>query len=185
MSPWMKQQVNLLLMDKKKLGLIIGLFCVMLLLWGRLILKQVPRTAVAKPATSAVATTSKTPSTDALRRKVIATGLPVVEVRLPPMSKRDLFALDLTAYPVEAVEKEDEQVKQAVEKPVDEIKEYLNGLVGRIRLESTVQGARPCAVINGQIIKVGQSIEGLVLKEVQNRQIILEYRGQMVRLRMN
>ena len=185
MSPWMKQQVNLLLLDKKKLGLIIGLFCVMLLLWGRLILKQVPRTAVAKPATTAVSTTSHTPSTDALRRKVNASDLPVVEVKLPPMSKRDLFALDLTAYPTEQVEKENESTKQVITKPVDEVQEYLNGLVGRIRLESTVQGARPCAVINGQIIKVGQSIEGLVLKEVLNRQVILEYRDQMVRLRMN
>ncbi|MBL4702176.1 MAG: hypothetical protein JKX85_13060 [Phycisphaeraceae bacterium] len=184
MNLWFKQQKQLLLQDKKKLALIVGLFCVMLLLWGRLILKEVPRTAVANPAPSSAAAVSLTESTDAVKRILLSSQKPVVPVKLPDISKRDLFALDLTDYPTEAVET---PKKRPVDrKPQgDKIENELKGMVGRIRLESTVLGSRPCAVINGQIVVVGQSIEGLILKEVQNRQVLLEYRGRMVRLRMN
>ena len=171
--------------DKKKLGLIIGLGCVMLLLWGRLILKQVPRTAVAKPAAT-TASASATPSTDVLRRKVFSADKPIVEVTLPTVSQRDLFAIDLTDYPVD----EPEEKKPAKDttregKEVDEVDSQLQAMVGRIRLQSTVMGARPCAVINGRIVEIGQSFEGLVLKEVANRQVIMEFQGRMVRLRMD
>jgi hypothetical protein len=182
----MKQQVNLLMQDKKKFALIAGLGCVMLLLWGRLILKQVPRTAVADPAPTSVASASSSPSTDALRRKVIAVNKPIVEVKLPTVSKRDLFAVDLTSYPTDEVaptERTSDKPKETV--VVDEVEQQLQAMVGRIQLQSTVLGARPCAVINGQIVQVGQSYEGLVLKEVQNRLVILEFNGRLVRLRMN
>ena len=185
MSPWLKQQKEMLLQDKKKLGLIVGLLCVMLLLWGRLILKQVPRTAVAKPAPSS-ATVSSTPSTDALRRKVIATDKPIVEVHLPPVSKRDLFALDMSDYPVEepAVEKpKSDTVRDEVK--VDAVDVQLKAMVGRIRLQSTVLGTRPCAVINGRIVQAGQIFEGMILKEVASRQVIMEFNGRLVRLRMD
>lgn len=185
MSPWMKQQYNVLMQDKKKVALMAGLACVMLLLWGRLILKQVPRTAVATPAPSATSA-SASPATDALRRKVIAIDKPIVEVALPPVSKRDLFALDLTDYPVEEAPVErtnEDSIKNAT--PVIAADEQLKAMVGRFQLQSTVLGARPCAVINGQIVQVGQTIEGLILKEVKNRQVILDFNGQLVSLRMN
>lgn len=188
MSPWLRQQKDLLLQDKKKLGLIVGLLCVMLLLWGRLILKQVPRTAVANPAPSSTASASSTPSTDALRRKVITTDKPIVEVTLPPASKRDLFALDMTDYPVmeePVVEKPATDTSRGDVNKVDEVDAQLQAMVGRIRLQSTVLGARPCAVINGRIVQVGQSFEGLVLKEVSSRQVIMEFQGRPVRLRMD
>ncbi|MAX23532.1 MAG: hypothetical protein CMJ19_03420 [Phycisphaeraceae bacterium] len=188
MSPWLQQQKALLLQDKKKLGLIVGLACVMLLLWGRLILKQVPRTAVATPAATAAATPSSTPSTDALRRKVVNPDKPIVEVDIPPVSQRDLFAVNLSEYPMqeepEAKQEVSDTIKNDQPQP-DAVEEQLQTMVGRIRLQSTVMGARPAAVINGRIVQVGQTFEGLVLKEVRNRQVILEFNGRLVSLRMN
>jgi hypothetical protein len=188
MSPWLQQQKALLLQDKKKLGLIVGLVCVMLLLWGRLILKQVPRTAVATPAATASASTSSTPSTDALRRKVVNPDKPIVEVTIPPVCQRDLFAVNLSEYPLQ----EEPQAKQEVsdtrknnQPQPDAQDEQLKAMVGRISLQSTVMGARPAAVINGQIVQVGQTFEGMVLKEVRNRQVILDFNGRLVSLRMN
>ena len=183
MSLWLKQQKQLLLEDKKKLSLIVGLFCVMLLLWGRLILKQVPRVAVADPAPSSSATTVLPSSTQALKR-TLSGEKPVVTVTLPNVSQRDLFELDLTAYPTEQVDEPQEpEAKKKIE--VDKVEKELKAMVGRIQLESTVLGSKPCAIINGQIVVVGQSIDGLILKEVQSRQVILEYFGRLVRLRMN
>lgn len=185
MSPWMQKQWKLLTQDKKKFALIVGLGCVMLLLWGRLILKQVPRTAVAKPAPSSAVSTATSPATEALRRKVIAADKPIVEVPLPTVSRRDLFAMDLAEYPTDMPVQKTQRNEQPQVSSQDQTEQELRSMVGRIRLQSTVLGAHPCAVINGQILQIGQSYESLVLKQVQSRQVILEYKGRLVRLRMD
>ena len=77
------------------------------------------------------------------------------------------------------------EAKIAHKKAMLAVEEQLQTMVGRIGLQSTVMGARPAAVINGRIVQVGQTFEGLVLKEVRNRQVILEFNGRLVSLRMN
>ncbi|MFG0250384.1 MAG: hypothetical protein ACF8OB_15980, partial [Phycisphaeraceae bacterium JB051] len=140
------------------------------------------------PAASAAATpASTTPSTDALRRKVVNPDKPIVEVDIPTVSQRDLFAVDFTDYPMQEEPKARQEVSDTVKNDgpqPDAVEQQLQAMIGRIKLQSTVMGARPAAVINGRIVQVGQTFEGMVLKEVRNRQVILEFNGRLVSLRM-
>ena len=52
MSKVLKQTFRALTADKKKLSIVVVLLAMLLLLWGRLLLKRVPRTAVAEPETT-------------------------------------------------------------------------------------------------------------------------------------
>lgn len=182
MIPYLKQLARRLTADKKKLSVMIGLMAVLMLLWGRLILKEVPRTAVANPDIKQVASLFKSaPRLD--------TGETVhrVEVDLPAKLSRDLFALNPSDYatlknkpivePVAAkspVESSDEHVKVAA------VHQAVKGL----KLQTTMQGPQPLALINGQLIQVGQSIRGFELVEVLPRQVVLRMNGIDIHLEM-
>ena len=117
------------------------------------------------PFGPAVAQALRAPSTDALRRKVVNPDKPIVEVDIPPVSQRDLFAVNLSEYPMqeepEAKQEVSDTIKNDQPQP-DAVEEQLQTMVGRIRLQSTVMGARPAAVINGRIVQVGQTWEVIV-----------------------
>lgn len=77
---------------KKYLLILLALVVVIPLLWGRLMLKQVPRMAVATPAT-------RVPADAPLGGWVKTAGhLQAVYVDLPEKLNRDLFAVDLSLY---------------------------------------------------------------------------------------
>jgi len=182
MMTYMQQLIRRITADKKKLSIMVGLLAVLMLLWGRLLLKEVPRTAVADP----VMTTQVANNRGAARSSQID-SLARLEVELPGNLGRDLFALDVTAYtPVQkkpivevSVEKSpreisDEQLKAS------QVRQAATGL----KLQTTMHGAQPLALINGELIQVGQTIRGFELIQVLPRQVVLRMNGIDIHLEM-
>ncbi len=178
MGTYLQVQIKKMKKDPKKLCLMLGLGAVMMLLWGRLLLKQIPRTAVATPSLAVVEVDSS--ATAKLSYRTPST----LYVNLPTEPARDLFAFDSTDYP-KLTGKTDNAEKLALEPADEKIEDKeLQELSRNLVLESTVTGPRSCAIINGRIMQPGQTINGMTLRTVQSRQVVLEYRGRWIRLRM-
>jgi hypothetical protein len=173
--------------DKRKFAVGMALTAVALLLWGRLLLKDVPRTAVAEPKEPIAEL--QAPSTPAARPDK-PRGQTVVLPAYGPI-ERDLFAFDGAFYPqVESIDQTVDSRPKSPADPTDEqVKEQRLRASIRIearslKLQSTLLGRRPRAMINGQLLEPGQTIQGFELKEVRTRQVTLVKRGLAVELEM-
>lgn len=182
MSEMTHKVIGQLTADKKKLGLMVGLLAVGLLLWGRLLIKDVPRTATAEPTAKVVA------AEPVSARALEAESGPAVTVvvDLPGSLTRDMFALDTSVYP-KAKNGEESSVpaKAPIETPdkayrVAKATEAARGLT----LEGVILGDDSRVIINGQLLQEGQQIEGLTVYRIENRKVVLEMDGVYVRLGM-
>ncbi|MCX5661747.1 MAG: hypothetical protein NTW19_18870 [Planctomycetota bacterium] len=167
--------------EKKKLAVMACLLTVGLLMWGRLLLlHRQPRQAVAD--TVAVAASDETSGS----------AKKVVRFDLPKELNRDLFALDSSGYERVPVTAAPVVVNQApvVEKSVDHSADEsarvasIRQAAGELRLQSTLQGDRPRAVINGLSLAKGQVIKGFVLVKIEARHVIVERDGVEICLEM-
>ena len=187
MSNAAKKLARQLMADKKKLSVILCLSAVLMLMWGRLMLKQLPRNAVADPpAETQTETSSTSENTSASAR---TRGRPAaVTIALSDTLARDLFAFDPAEYvklsdlgnsgdPTgkSGPKRADEQ--QRLE---DEVRQAAQDLV----LQSTILGKNPRAMINGRFLTPGSKINGLELREVLPQEVVLTREGVDVRLSM-
>jgi len=165
--------------DPKKLFLMVVVFAA-LLLWGQLLLKKIPRSAIAVPDAS-VSDSSGIPEPGLGLFGVRST----VFVEAPTGIARDLFALDEAYY-----EKVETPEPKLVPKPTPEIpdepkpEDDVAIALQNLELHGTIGGDAPRAVINGQIVGMGEEIEGFELRKVMNRHVILRKNGVHVRLEM-
>jgi len=151
--------------DKKKFGLMVTVMAIGLLLWGRLILlEKVPRVATADPNAQAAPTsdTPTAPATDSLP------PLEVVRVDLSDRLALDLFAFRHDRYRLLPSEDSGEIGIQPGTSDDDEMLRVAEKARG-LRLQSVVQGERPLIVINGQVLRVGDSIDGFEIASFDNR----------------
>jgi len=152
--------------DKKKFGILVTMLAVGLLLWGRLILLQdVPKIATADPDAPAQ-TSGQTPDSggeSAEPEVSVLPPLPRVEVDLSEGLTLDLFAFRHNRYKPLPVEDSGDDRLQSGELTDDERKRELVELARSLRLQSVIQGASPAIVINGEVLRVGDSIEGFEL----------------------
>jgi hypothetical protein len=161
--------------DPRKLTVVIGLAAVSLLVWGRLLVKQVPQSASAEstrqaaPSIPEVGGLSEAGPPDADSDAAVQVSVPA---RLP----RNLFDVrpllpEKEKLPEPA--KSPDESADAPNKPVD---------LGRLRLQSVMQGRGDRAMINGRIVTVGDTIQGFTLKRVAERSVILEKHDRRYRL---
>ena len=171
-----QERIARLLRDKRQAGLVFGLSAVGLLLWGRLLLKQVPQTASADDTPQWLQEVEAELKDAAPRR---------VTVRLPHIGPvgRDPFLLDPAWYPKTL--SEDSLVKQAKseEEVTDESRQMaVVKAAGELKLQSLTQGEVPAAFINGRLIRIGASIDGFTLLSCDERSAVLVKDGVRVRL---
>lgn len=170
---------------KAQVGFMCALLAVGLLLWGRLLLKHLPRTAVAEPE-SAVVMEPK-PAAEAPKPRA------TVRFAKPAAVSRDVFTLDSTRYArvakaeqtspvvVEAVLPEKSRSESADEQQrVREAQRAASSLT----LQSTVLGESPRAVINGVPVTPGKKIGGFVVKQIHARFVVIEMNGVEIKLEM-
>lgn len=175
------QVVRELKADKRKLSAICLLLAVGLLLWGRLMLKNVPQTATARPAFSGASAAA--PADEGVI-DVENGGLvprPVVYMDLPSTLRRDLFALDIRLYGQSKLGDEGKSGARLTDSP-DRASALASA--GRLRLQSVMLGEMPRAVVNGQLVAPGQEVDGWTLLEVADRFVLLKSHGITIRLRM-
>lgn len=176
MSPWLDRCRRVLMADKKKTAVMVALVAVGLLLWGRLLLKQVPKTATATPdALLGMASDDAGP---------IPEPSPRVVIDFPDSLDRDVFAIDPSHYQRIASENNsagrDKSLALITDKQqrIEEVRRDARGLT----LQSVVVGANPQAIVNGRLLQVGQSIEGFEVVEIHERSVIFRTRGVRIRL---
>ncbi|MEM1381886.1 MAG: hypothetical protein AAF911_02870 [Planctomycetota bacterium] len=176
----MKDKLNYLIevlkRDKKQTGMVLGLAAVGMLLWGRLLLKQVPQTASAddKPAWLLEA-----------EADVQAGPKQVVSLKKPPLLERDPFRLDPNRYSRALSEEDLVNGAKYEEGLTDEAKRMaVVEAAAELELQSITQGEVPAAFINGRLIRIGGSINGFVLLTCDERSAVLEMHGIRVRLGM-
>ena len=175
MSDKTRELVKTLTTDKKKLFLMLSLVAVGLLLWGRLLLKRTPTSALANPqAVQVVAAPSS-------GNPVVARANQTVCVDLPTKLDRDIFALDTSLY--EKIEIAEPEPEKFVMDETDEMEEEDdNGSnLNMLTLNATTVAT---AVVNNQVVRPGQVIEGFKVVRILNRAIILEKDGEQVQLNM-
>lgn len=182
MMSYMRQITERLMADKKKLCIMVSLLAVLLLLWGRLILKDVPRTALANPALSQV--TDRMSSNAFADSRVMLTR---IEVELPTTLSRDLFTLDLNGYvstetkPIVEVKVEKSGNKKADEKrKAEEVRVAATGL----KLKTTIMAAQKLALINGKLVREGEKVDGFEVLKIEQRHVLLKMNGIEVTLEM-
>ncbi len=164
-----------LLADKQKLAVMAVLMVLGLLLWGRLMLKSVPRTAVAEPDNKIAQTTPDNPD----RPSAPATRLPVVKIRDFGRVDRDLFAFNPNYYPTLAGSESDGSEGKSSVDPTDEQKQTQDrqaevlSAARDLKLQTTLLGTRNRAMINGELLEEGQTIQGFELREVESRRVTL------------
>ena len=178
----MKQRIRdiieRMLRDKKQAGLIVGLAAVGLLLWGRLLLKQVPQTASADGKPQWLVEVEAEIALPEAHKAIIT-------LSKPDKPARDLFLLDPAGY--EKALSEDSELRGAklVEEVTDEERRMaVADAAAELRLQSVTLGEVPAAFINGRLIRVGRSIDGFVLVSCDERSAVLEKDGFKVRLGM-
>lgn len=174
LPPWM-EKIGL---DKKKLCLMACLLAVAMLLWGRLLLKQVPRTATATENNAAADASGSNDGNDQAAQAVHK----VVYVDLPRTLERDLFALNDDGY--EVLPDKLPKVAKLDEQP-DDVPSEPGYPITNLELQAVIRGHRPVAMINNKMYRPGQDIEGYTLVEVGDREAILKRGGTRYTLKLN
>lgn len=155
-----------------------ALVCLVLamLLWGRLLLKNIPRTAVARPDT--VAATRPAP----------APQPPPAPIRLdwPTTLNRDPFTLPWSTASSSLRENFPSQPAKSASVQADNTERTgpRPRSMAPLRLETTILGPVPRAVIDGRLVAPGDRIQGWTVREIHPRHVTLEKDGQTLRLDM-
>ena len=168
--------------DKKKLGVMICALAIGLLLWGRLLLQNVPRTATAGDKKTQAAATGTGGGAVAVPSKPRL----VVRVDLPAEPPRDLFGIDPSRYkPTKQTPGSHIGPKSAKVTPdVDPRMALVRNEATELRLESVVTGSEPRAYINGLLMAPGDELEGFTLLQVTDRHVLLTKYGLIIKLKM-
>lgn len=175
--------------DKRKLGLMVALLSFALLLWGRLLMKDVPRTANAVPSPTTDAAAAANAATDPATDNSSA-DRPIVYIRLVDEVNRDVFRFDRRFYANADPEANSTTTAKLVPNQTDvsvqrhEAKAAIRTAAQTLVLNSTLLGPQPRAVINGVLLAPGETIQGFTLKEVRSRQVTVTRDGFEVVLEM-
>lgn len=187
----MKQKINRLwrqaTADKKKFGMLVTMMAVGLLLWGRLILlEEVPKHATADdPIAPAQADgTADSPATPSDETLPVLPPLEQVEVTLSEDLPLNLFAFRHNRYKPLPSDESDGDRSQLTGSTDDERRQELVEMARSLRLQSVIQGDAPAIVINGEVLRVGDSVEGFELVSFNQRSAKLTREGLTFLLKM-
>lgn len=173
--------------DKKKFGILVTMVMVGLLLWGRLILlEDVPKIATADdPNTPAQAgETPADPANLSNEAAPVLPPLPSVTVALSEDLTLNLFAFRHNRYKPLPAEESEGNGSQLAGSTAEERKQELVELARSLRLQSVVQGESPAIVINGEVLRVGDSIEGFEIVSINKSSAKLTRDGLTFLLKM-
>lgn len=173
--------------NRKRFGIMCTLLVVSLLLWGRLIILQdVPRTGYATPEDTPEATASAADSSETAALE----ELPVKEVEFATEPRRNIFMpsdwnssqssqLESTPLLTPKSDSDPSDVENRDARHAARIRQEGEAL----RLDSLLLGARPIAVINGNVITIGDAVDGFVLEKVLDWGVVLVKENVRVELK--
>lgn len=113
---------------------------------------------------------------------------------------RDLFALDVTAYPpvrsqtpapprpeIDPAELQAERQAQAERARLmaeRAHRELIHSRAQALRLQSILPGRNPTAIINNQVVGVGEQVSGFVVRQITGTECVIAQEGVELTLRM-
>lgn len=152
-----------------------------LLLWGRLILKEVPRTAAAvDELTLAQWEEMRSGGPSAARLKSAAGRIHLTE---PGPLSRNLFALDPSRYRRTAdVANGEDGEKYAPGSTEEEVRAAVLSAAAGLEFTSVIEGEEPVVIINRKLLHPGDTVDGFTVLRLNARSVILEKQGVKVRL---
>jgi len=148
---------------RRALYVALGIAAVGMLLWGRLILKEAPRTATADGPTLAQNGAPRAGQVPITHSRAL---LDVNAGKLGSMDDQG-FSRSKSEPPVS----DDFEQMQAAETAATEL-----------NLQGVTTGKVPVARINGRMIRVGETINGYTLRSVHGQTAVLERAGMTLRL---
>jgi hypothetical protein len=185
MKQHLDKLIHQLTADKKRLGIMLCALSLGLLLWGRLLLQGVPRTATADDKAKS-AQADGNPGENGSNAMASTRPRPAVYVDLPDSPLRDLFGIDPRRYkqtkpvPGSPIGPKSALVTSDVDPRIAVVRDEAMEL----RLESVVTGTHPRAYINGRLLAPGEDYEGFTLLQVTDRHVILTKYGLFIKLKM-
>jgi len=185
MKDHLSQIIQQVTADKKKLSVMLCALAIGLLLWGRLLLQGVPRTATADdPVDTAQAADNSGHDNGKSSRD--SRPVRVIHIDIPASPGRDLFGIDPNRYKRTPGTSQNNLGPKSAHIPTDgdprtvAVREEAMEL----RLESVLTGSQPRAYINGLLLKPGDEIEGFTLLKVADRHVLLTKYDLFIRLKM-
>jgi len=184
---WKQRFVLQMRRDKKKAAVLVVLVLVGLIIFGRMLLKTVgPAKAKGAPAAAAGPISHSPASPRGIGQKKKSPTRPAG--RSPGSENgstpRDLFVADLRCYPkVEPVDKPKDKQPDALRQTEDP-EAIIRAKAKSLALQSTMVGWESSAMINGQVLRVGEWIDGFRVVEIHARSCIVECEGIRVPLDM-
>lgn len=158
---------NLARRYRRALHVALGIAAVGMLLWGRLILKEAPRTATADGPTLA-RSDAPDPAQGSAPSPITA------DSGLLDVKRGKLGSMVDQGFPrskSESIVPDDFEWMQAAETAAAEL-----------NLQGVTTGKVPVARINGRMIRVGETIDGFTLRSVSGQTAVLERAGTAFRL---
>ncbi len=174
MKDKMKRGWAWVLADRKRVAML-GLVTLMMLMWGRLLLKQVPQTTVADDALVAVQPGPR------------QAAEPVVEIDLSEELSSDLFGFSANRYRRTADNENEGGESQFDATNPDEAErmESARQDAEQLRLQSIVSGPPPMVMIDGHVLREGDTIEGFTVTSIdaETWSVVLSRDGYLIRVR--
>ena len=202
----MQQQLKIFLLeithDKKRFGVMCTLIAFGILLWARLIILQnLPKTGFADPGESNLAA-STGPQTGARGDDSSATTektadhraeLPITYLDTEIILARNFFArltiesAQTEGSPSDALFTPKSQTKETEIHNAANLntRQAIEKAASALRLESVMGGSKPMAVINGDVLGLGETIDGFTLETVATHSVILRRGAFRVELKIN
>ena len=178
MSPTIRRAWASFKAEQRKMAIAAVLVVVAVVLWVHLYWHATPVPAQAQ-------TLSPPPSASA-QGSARLSDRPVVRVNLTQDLGRDLFAFADSHY---ATQKPGAQLAGAAKSPASTVDnsqqaQIVTEAARSLKLQTTIVGAHPRAVINGQLVGPGDKIAGFTVRRILDRKVIVEMDGVQVRLEM-
>jgi hypothetical protein len=185
MQPQTKQSIiakvrESLARDPKRSAVLGGLCLLMLILWGRLLLNG-PAQATASLIRRSVAAITESPAPTVHQ----AASNPVLDWLAQPKRamQRNLFAINLDYFArasgkTKASDGQDDptaitsDTDQAHQQQV--LQENLQTQATKLKLQTTMMGTTPRAMINGNLVKEGDIVDGFAVIKIQPRKITVQ-----------
>lgn len=204
LKTWSEKTMGTLRASPAKSSVLTGLVLIMAIAWIRVLVggHTSPSSAQAASTTGAPAATVLGDDPMALHRPAESGGASLQQWARQPVRPltRNPFAVPLDCYPTDVSKSDDPAstgigywnlVSKSMSSRADQ-QEQRQILIDNIRiaaealkLDSTIMGATPGAMVNGQMVREGSVVAGFRVLKIEPRQLIVEREGVKLAVMMN
>jgi hypothetical protein len=198
---WSEKVISAVRASPGRATVLIGLMLIMVIAWIRVLLGGHTNPPVAQGATGPAASAMLSADQPASHR-LTEPGPSVQQWARQPMRPlaRNPFAVPLDYYPTDGSKGDDSEstgtgywnlISKSMSSRADQ-QEQRQILIDNIRiaaeslkLDSTIMGATPGALVNGQLVREGSIVDGFRVLRIEPRQLIIEREGIKLAVMMN